>query len=272
MAKLLTLDAWLKAVDRKAIDNSPGFSPQCTDLWRDYLMRVVGAPWGAGHAQSYAWQLWTMFEKDVDQPSRWLSKVPASSTALPGDGAVWGTGLYDPTGHVAVVMADLGDRLRVMNQNYAGHPYTEISTISKKHVLGYLRPKTKALSPGESGGDEGDEMSAEFEKWARTRLDEISDMLTFTPTGDPYMRALDNKLTAVEKVGKETRDALLKPDQNGFRPVDVILSHTVGAYAIVAKQAKAQGVTLDTSAIVGELRKTLPNDVADELAKRLTNG
>lgn len=67
----------------------------------------------------------------------------------------------------------------------------------------------------------------------------------------------------------EVRDALLRPDQNGFRPLDVIKSHTVGAYTAIAQQAKAQGVQLDEGEIAKALLdQGLPGAIVTEIVKR----
>ena len=64
---MITFAEWLRSVEGEAIDNSTAHAPQCTDLVRDYYVRVLGAPWGIGHVGRFAWQWWTGFEDDVDR-------------------------------------------------------------------------------------------------------------------------------------------------------------------------------------------------------------
>jgi hypothetical protein len=42
---------------------------------------------------------------------------------------------------VAIVLADSGGSLTVLQQNYGGRRYVTQDSVSKSHLLGYLRPK-----------------------------------------------------------------------------------------------------------------------------------
>jgi len=152
---VITFAEWLRSVEGEAIDNSTAHAPQCTDLVRDYYVRVLGAPWGIGHVGRFAWQWWTGFEDDVDRPGDWLVKRPPEVAARWGDVAVWSAEMTRPwnseSGHVAVVEQDLDVSLKVMNQNFKGHGYAERSTISKRHLLGTCVPSAGSAAPGRSG-------------------------------------------------------------------------------------------------------------------------
>lgn len=95
--------------------------------------------------------------------------------------------------------------------------------------------------------------------------------------GQPYtwVNANGNKLDALAKTldtvrgaTQETRDALLKPDGNGFRPIDVITSHAVATLNAVTSQARAQGVDIDEGALS---RSLLEQGIAQEVVDALVN-
>jgi hypothetical protein len=292
----LTFDGWLRAVDGEAIDNSPGQPhPQCTDLVRDYYIRVLGAPWGIGHVASFAHEWWTGFETDVDRPADWLSKVDRDDRAQPGDVAIWSAEMTRPwnseSGHVAVVVEDLDAKLRVMNQNFSGHGYAEYSRISKRHLLGYLRPIRRPRGAGgirsilssETEGELTMSEAAEIRRDIAALRDHLENLLT--PGGQgafSFNNAIIDEVRAMARVVDESSDSLktnlaiteaIRESQitpQGFTYDAAILSLLQGLIGTVGQIAA--GDFVDLGALASQLKGTLGDEAAAELGQRLGGG
>jgi hypothetical protein len=127
------VDVWVGNVNGRAIDMDGAFGAQCVDLANHYHMYAVG-----GSSMVYA------------NGNGWFSAAPASlyskyavggangETAGKGDIACWGAFYGGGYGHVAIVLQDLGNSLKVMTQNPGG---AHVDTLSKQGLQGYLRPK-----------------------------------------------------------------------------------------------------------------------------------
>ncbi|ROR64993.1 CHAP domain-containing protein [Agrococcus jenensis] len=292
---MITFAEWLEDVEGKEIDNSAGQPhPQCTDLVRDYYMRVLGAPWGIGHVADFAWQWWTEFETDVDRPSRWLQRVAGDARAQWGDVAIWSAAMTRPqseSGHVAVVERDRGPSLDVMNQNFMGHRYSERSTIRKRHLLGYLRPiQPLAGAPGVASAhdskaegeltmSEAAEIRAEIAalrdhldnllspggrgrySWGDVTVDELRAMVQKV---DDASKRLDETLAYVKAI----REGQIAPGQYSYD--QAILALVQGLTGSVGR-LKARPA-LDVDALAAQLKDGLGADAASDLAKRLSDG
>ncbi len=291
----ITFDEWLRDVDGKAIDNSAAQErPQCTDLVRDYYMRVLGAPWGIGHVADYAWQWWTGFEADVDRPSRWLRKVAPDAPAQWGDVAIWSAAMTRPgseSGHVAVVEWDRGSSLDVMNQNFKGHGYSERSTIKKRYLLGYLRPiqplagapgslsTHKSKAEGKLTMSEAADIRAEI-AGLRDHLDNllspggrgkyswgdvtVVELRAMVEKVDEASKQLEETLTYVKAI----REGQIAPGQYSYD--QAILTLVQGLTGSVGR-LKARPA-LDVDALAAQLKDGLGTDAATDLAKRLSDG
>lgn len=155
----LTLPAWLAAVDGVRIDRDgrfPAKDPyQCWDLWADYAEQVVGAPLADTYTNrgsskphgGYACNVFHNFDRVPALRSRFDLLGP-DAAAQPGDVAFWERGGIYAGSHVAIVVADRGAVLRCMSQNKGpGLDAAAYEVLSKRTLLGYLRPKTKATAP-----------------------------------------------------------------------------------------------------------------------------
>lgn len=151
----LTIDQWGADVTGRAVRNSNPNQPiaQCTELWRDFLERVVGvdvyrvgfAP--DGHAYSY----YTLFgaagpSNNNTLAPQHLDRIPVASGGRRGDAVIWDKNISGVTfgdGHIAVLDKDNGDgTLEVWSQNHAGSVgSTEYRAWPARGVLGFLRPK-----------------------------------------------------------------------------------------------------------------------------------
>jgi len=288
----LTFERWLQAVEGESIDNSTAHAPQCTDLVRDYYMRVLGAPWGIGHVDRFAWEWWTEFETDRDHPGDWLRKVDRAAAAHWGDVAVWSADMTLPwgssSGHVAVVESDLGAELAVMNQNFAGHDYAERSTISKEHLLGYLRPLKRlrgvrglrSLAGSETEGDLTMSEADDIRRDIAALRDHLDNLLS--PNGRAkysfdnailvelraMARALDESGADIDTtlaITRAIREGQVTPQ--GYTYDAAILSLVQGLIGTVGR-IKARG-DIDVGALASQLKSGLGPDAAAELAQRL---
>lgn len=144
------LDAWVDDVNRRALDVDRLFGAQCWDLWSDYAQRVVGVPFArtvtrAGGAGPHGgWACNVLHNAAAAGLGRYFQQLPAGTTGRAGDVAFWERSKRWPGSHVAIVLADLGDRLLCLSQN-PGPPQKLL--LPKDALLGYLRPRSKAAAP-----------------------------------------------------------------------------------------------------------------------------
>lgn len=157
---LETINEWAqRVVNTKVWDpRVPGATTaQCTYLWRDFLQKVVGAPWEAGVAasvgttQGSAYQLWTQFGlrggNDNTVAPQWLEKVAFAAGAQRGDAVIWPphSGWTFSDGHVAIVDEQRADgSLVVWSQNDQQDSPTRrlhLTGVQLAGIYGFLRPK-----------------------------------------------------------------------------------------------------------------------------------
>ena len=116
----------------KRIDVDGAYGAQCVDVpksWFVYL-GARAAPLGNGKdvarnlANRYGWRFY-----------------PPTARARTGDVVSWAGAAYgyNEYGHTAVVVADLGSSLRVIQQNPMA---CSIGTMSKRGVVGYARHRS----------------------------------------------------------------------------------------------------------------------------------
>jgi hypothetical protein len=121
------VDVWVGNVNGRAIDMDGAFGAQCVDLANHYHMYAVG-----GSSMVFA------------NGNQWFTNAPASlydkvgGAGAKGDIACWNAFYGGGYGHVAIVLQDLGNSLKVMTQNPGG---AHVDTLSKQGLQGYLRPK-----------------------------------------------------------------------------------------------------------------------------------
>lgn len=122
-------------------DFDGAYGAQCVDLIQYYNRDVVGAPRLGGNAKDlYA-----------NASGNHYHKLGAGTTPVKGDVAVWGSSVGGGYGHAGIVTADQGGSVRILSQNNH-HPYngttpTEIISMSKSGIIGYLRPKNLTPPP-----------------------------------------------------------------------------------------------------------------------------
>lgn len=137
------LDAWLNSKNGKYLDYDNAYGQQCVDLFRYYLqykgvsqVPSMGRSGGAKELFENPTQVQAMRQRGFKQ-------IGKNSNGMKGDIAVFGAGLGAGFGHVGVIVGDNGNgTVRIMGSNSStvgnGKP-TNITNISKKHLLGYWR-------------------------------------------------------------------------------------------------------------------------------------
>lgn len=129
---LTSVDGFVSQWNGKYADYDNAYGAQCVDLFNFYNRDVVNAP---RVGVTYAYQLFGA------APAANYTKLGASTPAVKGDVAVWGSGLPNGSGgagHVAIVLADQGGTLSILTQNPGA---TRVISFSKSYLTGYLRPK-----------------------------------------------------------------------------------------------------------------------------------
>lgn len=142
------LDQWIQQVNGQQVG-----AGQCWDLANSYLTNVLGgnelSTQGGTHP-GYAIGSFTGYSSNgMDQ---YFTKQNASSSAPPGSLAFWDWGtnfpnFQAPLSHVAIVLQDQGDSLKVLSQN-SPQGYAAIQTLPKEGLAGYLVPNGVPMSSG----------------------------------------------------------------------------------------------------------------------------
>ena len=136
-----SVDTFVSQYKGESVDFDNYAGAQCTDLYRQYNVSVIGREMGRVPGDGGAHSLWDNFTPAM---ARYYVKVSRSSTPHKGDVAVWSRNLpySGGAGHVAIVLTPTGSTLTVAQQNYRGQRFVTVDKKqSKNHLLGYLRPK-----------------------------------------------------------------------------------------------------------------------------------
>lgn len=137
----MTVDQFIAKHNGHKWDFDGAYGAQCVDLIQFYNRDVVGAPRLSGNA------------KDLygNASGNHYHKLGAGTAPAKGDVAVWGASVGGGYGHAGIVTADLGGSVRILSQNnhspYNGTTPTEIISMSKSGIIGYLRPKNLTPPP-----------------------------------------------------------------------------------------------------------------------------
>jgi surface antigen len=127
------VDSFVAKYTGVAIDTDGAFGAQCVDLVSRFNTEAVGGPALFGNGNQW-----------FDNPAangaynKYATSIAWGETASKGDIACWGSFYGGGYGHVAVVLEDLGNSLRVFTQNPGA---SHIDVLSKQGLQGYLRAK-----------------------------------------------------------------------------------------------------------------------------------
>lgn len=148
----MSFQDWAKDVSGKVIG-----SGQCVGLAQDYETRVLDGGFLATAGGPHPGYASDSFEGySTNGLSSTFTKVPAGVKAQPGSLAFWAFGTQSPgfsapLSHVAVVLADNGSTLKVMDQNSMGSSVAAVHTLPKIGLLGYLVPNGGVGGPPPDG-------------------------------------------------------------------------------------------------------------------------
>jgi len=114
---------------------------QCVTLIHAYDQGVLGWSESGTPGDTGAHEWWDDFSAKPGLSAHY-TKVAKSAAAKKGDLAVYGPAVGGGYGHIAIVLNDNGDTLKVIQQNWTKSLHVSIdSSMTKNHLLGYLRPK-----------------------------------------------------------------------------------------------------------------------------------
>lgn len=137
------LDTWIDSNVGKYHDYDKAYGTQCVDLFRYYLQHKGVAQVPSMGRSGGAKELFENPAQVKAMKQRGFKQIGRNSNGMKGDVAVFGAGLGAGFGHVGVVIGDNGNgTVRVMGSNSStvgNGKATSITTISKKHLLGYWR-------------------------------------------------------------------------------------------------------------------------------------
>lgn len=149
-ARKQAADDFVAKWEGKKIDADNAYGAQCFDVFRQYSNEVVGARSGiARNGGNAAFNIYNNY--DTNGCNEYYDRIPADQ-GIPqaGDIVVIGPrGNWDKYGHVALVTNGPEDgTIKILEQNY-NPPYNGSDpaavhdlSLSNRHILGYLRPKT----------------------------------------------------------------------------------------------------------------------------------
>lgn len=256
---MMSLDAWMAATAGEVVNVDSLYGGQCWDLWSHYATEVVGVPYvltvtragGIDPHPGYACNVWHNAEQAG--LGRYFELLPPKSAARRGDVALWDRSPTWPGSHVAIVLADHGDRLTTWTQN-PNLPAARV--LPKASLLGYLRPR-----PTKATDREDDDMTDE----ERQMLREVHAWTSGLARG-VYPREGD----VAEQLQAAAQAAVLVAPVGGspHRAIDVLTSHAPATLLAVRRLLERAGVDADT--IAAELRDAgLADDIVDAMAERL---
>ncbi len=120
----------------KKVDYDGAYGAQCVDLFRQYAKDVLEIPehTGAVDGAKDLWRKYMLLPKE----RLYFSRIPPQTTSEPGYVAIWDGTDANRYGHVAIVLADCGKDLLVLEQNGITQNGAELKYRSKLNLLGYL--------------------------------------------------------------------------------------------------------------------------------------
>lgn len=143
----MKLATFIQTYVKTSVDYDGAFGAQCVDLFRQYSRDVLEIPEHTGAVKG-AREIYLNFDK-LPKEKKYFQLTDKYYRPAPGNIAVWNSTSKNIYGHVAIVIADLGDSLIVMEQKGKEDPKAttkaEINERSKEGLLGYLYVKPKAM-------------------------------------------------------------------------------------------------------------------------------
>ncbi|MCQ2125108.1 MAG: CHAP domain-containing protein [Fibrobacter sp.] len=118
------------------VDYDHAYGAQCVDLFRQYCVDVLEIPEHTGAVEG-AKDLWRNYQ-NLPIEKKYFIRVGPPTKAEPGYVAIWDKSPTNEYGHVAIVLADMGTQLLVIEQNGFTQKGVELKYRDKNYLLGYL--------------------------------------------------------------------------------------------------------------------------------------
>jgi len=135
----MTLEQFVIKYNGKKVDYDGAYGAQCVDLSRQYWKEVEGIPEHTGPCATTggAKDLYLDYNK-MPLEKKYFIRSKAKNW-IPGDVLIWDSTPKNKYGHVAIMLARLGDSFIVFEQNGITQAGAEIVVRSRDGLLGYLR-------------------------------------------------------------------------------------------------------------------------------------
>lgn len=132
----MELTGFVNTYIRLKVDFDNAYGAQCVDLFRQYCVDVLGIDEHTGPVEGAAdlWRNW----QNLPVERKYFTRVASILKAEPGYVAIWDKTPTNQYGHVAIVLADMGNELLVIEQNGFSQKGAELKYRSKNYLLGYL--------------------------------------------------------------------------------------------------------------------------------------
>ena len=141
----MTLEQFVTKYNGKKIDYDNAYGAQCVDLFRQYAKEALGIPEHTGSCSTTggAKDLYNDYHKMPIEKKYFIRQTKARG-CKPGDVFIWDSTPKNQYGHVAILLARLGDSFIVFEQNGITQAGAEIKLRTTEGLLGYLRKKGDA--------------------------------------------------------------------------------------------------------------------------------
>lgn len=143
----MTLAQFIQKYVKTSVDYDGAYGAQCVDLFRQYCKDVLEIP-ERTEAVDGAKDIYLKFH-DLPKQEQYFVRWDKYCLGKPGLIAVYDSTPNNKYGHVAIVLADLGNSLIVFEQKGKEDPTAEtkaeICERDKTFLLGYLNTRPKEL-------------------------------------------------------------------------------------------------------------------------------
>ena len=123
----------------KKVDYDGYYGAQCVDLFRQYCSDVLNVP----RTESVQGAKDIAIHYEELPVTKKHFELLSAKEALLGDVAIWGSTASNQYGHIAIVLANLGSRFIVLEQDGFKQNGTKLAYRSADNIIGILRKRPK---------------------------------------------------------------------------------------------------------------------------------
>lgn len=137
----MTIEEFVKKYNGKKVDYDGVFGAQCVDLFRQYVLDVLGISEHTGSCSTSggAKDLYLDYNK-MPLEKKYFVRI-TNKSFVPGDVLVWDENGTNKFGHVAIYLGKLDNDFIVFEQNGIAQDGAKIALRSRERLLGGLRKK-----------------------------------------------------------------------------------------------------------------------------------